>query len=89
MRADGVIVATDGWGNTNVDFANIIEQLGTRNIPCVGGGSFVGTQAKFAVTNKYMDTIVDYSKSASGTETQIVGENNISQLDAKKKLPPS
>ncbi len=83
MRADGVIVATDGWGNTNVDFANLMEQLGIRGIPSVGL-SFVGTQAKFVVTNKYMDTIVDYNKSASGTETQVVGENNISLLDAKK-----
>lgn len=85
MRADGVIVSTDGWGNTNVDFANVIEELGKRNIPSVGI-SFVGSQASFVVTNKYMDTIVDSNKSQSGTETEVVGENNVDVLDAKKAL---
>ncbi len=85
MRADGVIVSTDGWGNTNVDFANMIGELGQRNIPSVGM-SFVGTSAKFVVTNKYMDTIVDINKSESGTETAVLGENNLTKLDAKKAV---
>lgn len=85
MRADGVIVSTDGWGNTNVDFASMIEELGKRHIPVVGM-SFVGTQAKFVVTNKYMDAIVDFNKSESGTETTVVGENNLDSLDARKAV---
>lgn len=85
MRADGVIVSTDGWGNTNVDFANCIGELGVRKIPVVGM-SFVGTSAKFVVTNKYMDTIVDFNKSESGTETEIVGENNIEPIDCRKAV---
>ena len=32
MRADGAIVAIDGWGNHHVDFVNVIEQLGLRGI---------------------------------------------------------
>ena len=27
MRADGVIISADGWGNSDVDYANTIEQL--------------------------------------------------------------
>ncbi len=38
------------------------------------------------VTNQYMDTIVDINKSKEGVETNVVGENNISKLDAKKAL---
>ncbi|CAH2214452.1 glycine/sarcosine/betaine reductase component B subunit [Tepidibacter aestuarii] len=85
MRADGVIISVDGWGNSHVDYANTIEEIGKRGIPVVGL-SFVGTQAKFVVTNNYMDTIVDFNKSKEGIETQVVGENNVDVLDAKKAL---
>ncbi len=85
MRADGVILSVDGWGNSHVDYANTIEQIGSRGIPVVGL-SFVGTQASFVVTNKYMDTIVDINKSAEGIETEVVGENNMDRLDARKAL---
>jgi D-proline reductase (dithiol) PrdE len=85
MRADGVILSVDGWGNSHVDYANTIEQIGNRGIPVVGL-SFVGTQASFVVTNKYMDTIVDINKSAEGIETEVVGENNMDRIDARKAL---
>lgn len=85
MRADGTIVSIDGWGNSNIDFATAIEEIGKRNIPVVGM-SFVGTQAQFVVTNEYMDTIVDFNKSSEGIETEVVGENNVTELDAKKAL---
>jgi D-proline reductase (dithiol) PrdE len=85
MRADGVIVSIDGWGNSNIDFATAIEEIGKREIPVVGM-SFVGTQAQFVVTNEYMDTIVDFNKSKEGIETEVVGENNVVELDAKKAL---
>ncbi len=85
MRADGVILSVDGWGNSHVDFANTIEEIGKRNIPIVGM-SFVGTQGKFVVTNPYMDTIVDFNKSEAGIETQVVGENTVTKLDARKAL---
>lgn len=85
MRADGVIVSIDGWGNSNIDFAAAIEEIGKREIPVVGI-SFVGTQAQFVVTNEYMNTIVDFNKSKEGIETQVVGENNVVELDAKKAL---
>lgn len=85
MRADGVIVSSDGWGNSHVDYANTFEEIGKRKIPAVGV-TFNGKVAKFVVTNKYMDTIVDINKSESGTETEVVGENTTSVLDAKKAL---
>ena len=85
MRADGVIISCDGWGNSHVDYANTIEEIGKRDIPVVGL-TFNGTQAKFVVTNKYMDTIVDFNKSSQGIETEVVGENTVNELDAKKSL---
>lgn len=85
MRADGVIISVDGWGNSHVDYANTIEEIGKRNIPVVGL-SFIGTQAQFVVTNKYMDTIVDFNKSKEGIETEVVGENTVTEIDARKAL---
>lgn len=85
MRCDGAIVSEDSWGNSNIDFAGAIEEIGKRGIEVVGI-SFVGTQGQFVVTNQYMDTIVDINKSKEGVETNVVGENNISKLDAKKAL---
>ena len=67
MRADGVIISCDGWGNSHVDYANTIEEIGKRDIPLVGL-TFNGTQAKFVVTNRYMDTIVDFNKSDEGID---------------------
>lgn len=84
MRADGVIVSIDGWGNSNIDFATCIEEVGKRNIPVVGM-SFVGTVGT-VVTNKYMDTVVDFNKSKEGIETEVVGENTVAPIDAKKAL---
>jgi len=85
MRVDGAILSCDGWGNSHVDYANTMEEIGKRNIPLVGI-TFVGTQAQFVVTNKYMDTIVDINKSDEGIETEMVGENNTTQIDAKKAI---
>ena len=82
-RVDGCIVSCDGWGNSHVDYANTLEEIGKRNIPLVGV-TFNGVQAKFVVTNKYMDTIVDINKSKEGIETEVVGENTTDTLDAKK-----
>ena len=84
MRADGVIVSIDGWGNSNIDFATAVGEVGRRNIPVVGM-SFVGTVG-VVVTNKYMDTIIDFNKSKEGIETEVVGENTIATIDAKKAL---
>ena len=84
MRLEGVIVSLEGWGNDHVDFANTIEQLSKRGIS-VSGLSFVGGEG-FVVSNKYMDTIVDFNKSKEGYESGIIGENTTNELDAKKAL---
>jgi D-proline reductase (dithiol) PrdE len=85
MQADGVVLSADGWGNSDVDFANTMKEIASRNIEVVGL-SFIGTQGEFVVKNKYMDTIVDINKSELGIETEVVGENNVDELDAKKSL---
>lgn len=85
MRCEGVIISADGWGNSDVDFANTMKEIGTRNISVVGL-KFIGTQAKFVVTNEFTDLVVDFNKSEAGIETEVVGENNVEEIDAKKAL---
>ncbi len=84
-QVDGVILTADGWGNSDVDYENMARELGEREIP-FSGLKFIGTQAEFVVTNKYLDTIVDINKSKEGVETEVVGENNLSKMDAKKAI---
>lgn len=85
MDIDGVIISIDSWGNSHVDFTTTIEEVAKRGILVVGM-SFVGNQASFVVTNKYMDTIIDINKTSEGIETTVVGENNLSYEDAYKAV---
>ncbi|MDR1242429.1 MAG: glycine/sarcosine/betaine reductase component B subunit [Deltaproteobacteria bacterium] len=86
MRADGVIVSIDSWGNCHIDFTAVIENIGERGIPLVGV-SFVGTQAAFVVSNSYMtNSIIDLNKTSVGDETCVMGQNTASGLDALKAL---
>lgn len=85
MRADGAIVAIDGWGNHHVDFVNVIEQLGIRGIPSVGL-SYIGQQGRLVCTNNYVDCVVDFNKNESGYESCVVGDNNLTGYDAMKAV---
>lgn len=85
MRTNGVILTADGWGNSDVDFVNTLEQIGNRDISVVGL-KFIGTQANFVVENEYIKHVLDINKSESGTETTVVGENAIDVTDGRKAL---
>lgn len=85
LRIDGAIVAIDGWGNHHIDFVNVIEQLGRRGIPSVGL-SYIGLQGRLVCTNEYVETVVDFNKCASGYESGVVGQNNLTDLDAFKAV---
>jgi len=84
MRAHGVIMSVDGCGNNHVDFENTTREIGERGIPLVGL-TFIGSVG-FVVSNKYMDTVIDFNKSLEGVETEVVGENTVSNIDARKAL---
>jgi Glycine/sarcosine/betaine reductase component B subunits. len=85
VRADGAIIAIDGWGNHHIDFVNVIEQLGLKNIPTVGL-SYIGLQGRLVCTNNYVDTVIDFNKNESGYESCIVGDNNLTDYDAMKAV---
>ncbi|MGY3765499.1 glycine/sarcosine/betaine reductase component B subunit [Vagococcus vulneris] len=85
MSCQGAIVSADGWGNSDVDFVNTLQEIGSRDISVIGL-KFIGKQAKFVVENEYTEFVLDFNKSVAGIETEVVGENTIDQLDAKKAL---
>ncbi|HCM89821.1 glycine/sarcosine/betaine reductase component B subunit [Vagococcus fluvialis] len=85
MGCDGAIVSTDGWGNSDIDFANTLEEIGKRDVSVVGL-KFIGKQAKFVVENDYTNFVLDFNKSERGIETEVVGENTIDSRDASKAL---
>ncbi len=85
MRVDGAVVAIDGWGNHHIDFVNVIEQLGIRGIKSVGL-SYIGQQGRLVCSNSYVDCIIDFNKSESGYESCVVGQNNLSPIDALKAV---
>lgn len=82
MRCDGAIVSEDSWGNSNVDLAAAMEAIGRRDIPQVGM-VLIGTQG-IVDQNEYMDTMVDTNHSKEGTETNIVAENCMTMVEARK-----
>lgn len=85
MDIQGAIVSTDGWGNSDIDFINMIDDIEDEAILTVGL-KFIGTQASFVVEPKSGTTIFDINKSIQGVETQVVGENTIDEIDARKAL---
>ncbi len=85
LQLDGAIVAIDGWGNHHIDFVNVIEQLGIHDIPSVGL-SYIGLQGRLVATNQYVETVVDFNKEASGYESCVVGQNNLTDMDAYKAI---
>lgn len=85
MRADGAIVAIDGWGNHHIDFVNVIEQLGKKQIPVVAL-SYIGLQGRLVCTSPYVDTVLDFNKCESGYESCVVGQNNLTDDDARKAV---
>jgi len=85
MDCEGVILSADGWGNSDVDFANTMAEIGARGMSVVGL-KFIGKQAKFVVENDYTNLVVDINKSEAGVETEVVGENALDRLDARKAL---
>ena len=85
MDCNGAVISADGWGNSDVDFANTMEQIGDRGISVVGL-KFMGKQAKFVVENPYTNQVLDFNKSEEGIETEVVGENAVDHKDAIKAL---
>lgn len=85
LELDGALIAIDGWGNHHIDFVNCFSALGKLGIPAVGL-SFLGTQGALVCSNEYVGPIIDFNKTEAGTESCVVGQNNLSEYDVYKAL---
>lgn len=85
LDVDGAIVTTEGFGNNHIDFASHIEQIGMREIPCVGM-SFCAVQGALVVGNKYMKYMVDNNKSEAGIENEVLACNTLCPEDAIRAM---
>ena len=86
MRADGAVIFCEGSGNNHVDFANLLKQLGKRNI-AAAGLTVMGKNGQPVVNNDYMnDNIIDICKSKGSVEPCVLGHNNLNAADCRKAL---
>ena len=85
MRADGAVIFCEGSGNNHVDFANLLNQLGKRNI-AAAGLTVMGKSGQPVVNNDYMSDIIDICKSKGSVEPCVLGQNNLNAADCRKAL---
>jgi D-proline reductase (dithiol) PrdA len=85
MLLEGCIVTTEGFGNNHVDFASHIEEMGKRGIKVVGV-SYCAYQGQLVVGNQYMDAMVELNKDAGGFESERLGENTLTAVEARRAL---
>ncbi|MDR1621473.1 MAG: hypothetical protein LBS00_03755, partial [Synergistaceae bacterium] len=85
MNVEGAIVTTEGFGNNHIDFASHIEELGKRGIETVGV-TYAAYQGQLVVGNPYMDALVEVNKDAGGFESERLGENTLTEKEARRAL---
>lgn len=81
MDVDGVLVATEGYGNNHIDFANYFECIGEQGIPAVGV-TFCGNFGPLITGNRYTGHLVDCVKADIGLENAILADNTMTDEDA-------
>ena len=85
VDAEGVIVATEGYGNNHIDFAAHLEAVGKRGIPVVGV-TFSGNFGPLIAGNTFTTHLVDCAKSTTGLENSILADNTMVIEDAEIAL---
>jgi len=81
---DGVVVATEGFGNNHIDFAAEIAEIAKYGTPTVG---VCWSAARGMVAgNEYMYALVEVNKAAAGQETDVLGENTAGMADARRSV---
>jgi len=81
LDVQGVIVATEGYGNNHIDFAAYLEEIGRRGIQAVGA-SYCGNFGPMITGNRYTCHLVDCAKSGDGLENRILSDNTMVDEDA-------
>lgn len=85
LNVEGAIITTEGFGNNHIDFAENIKQVGQRGVNVVGV-TYAAYQGQLVVGNEYMDTMIEVNKDKGGFESEILGENTITNDDAARAI---
>ena len=85
MRADGAVAFCEGSGNNHVDFANLLAQLGKRNI-AAADLTVMGKNGQPVINNNYTSDVIDICKSSGSVEPCVLGQNNLAATDCRKAL---
>lgn len=85
LGADGVMLATEGFGNNHVDFALALHAIAVYGTPCVGV-SWAARQGQLVAGNEAMVALVEVNHAADGTETRVLGENTARPADAHRAV---
>jgi D-proline reductase (dithiol) PrdA len=83
LSPDGVIVATEGFGNNHIDWAHAISRILRYGTPTVGV-TWAADQGRLVVGNEYLVALVEVNRSPDGRETLRLGENTASAADADR-----
>jgi D-proline reductase (dithiol) PrdA len=82
---EGVIVATEGFGNNHIDWSHAIAGILKYGVPTVGV-TWAAEQGRLVVGNEYLVALVETNRSSDGRETLRLGENTASAAVAARAV---
>jgi D-proline reductase (dithiol) PrdA len=85
LGVDGAIVATEGYGNNHIDFAQHLTEITKHGIPAVGV-TYAGRQGALVVGNEYMVAMVEVTASPEGRAGHVLGESTARPSDARRAV---
>ena len=82
---EGVIVATEGFGNNHIDWSHVIAGILKYGVPTVGV-TWAAEQGRLVVGNEYLVALVETNRSVDGRETLRLGENTATRPVAARAV---
>ena len=82
---EGVIVATEGFGNNHIDWSHAIAGILKYGVPTVGV-TWSAEQGRLVFGNEYLVALVETNRSVDGRETLRVGENTATRAVAARAV---
>jgi D-proline reductase (dithiol) PrdA len=82
---EGVIVATEGFGNNHIDWSHAIAGVLKYGVPTVGV-TWAAEQGRLVVGNEYLVALVETNRCVDGRETLRLGENTASRAVAGRAV---
>ena len=82
---EGVIVATEGFGNNHIDWSHAIAGILKFGVPTVGV-TWAAEQGRLVVGNEYLVALVETNRSHDGRETLRLGENTATPAVAARAV---